>query len=90
MLFTSSSTVRNLVGIAGTPHESTVIAVIGPATAQAVRDQGLRVDVESRDPSVPALVASLAQFALERRAQAVKDAASGAKVVALPRGRRKR
>ena len=90
VLFTSSSTVRNLVGIAGKPHESTVIAVIGPATAQAVRDQGLRVDVESREPNVPALVAALAQFALERRAQEALDAASGAKVVALPRGRRKR
>jgi uroporphyrinogen III methyltransferase/synthase len=90
VLFTSSSTVRNLVGIAGKPHETTVIAVIGPATAQAVRDQGLRVDVESREPNVPALVAALAQFALERRAQAALDAASGAKVVALPRGRRKR
>jgi uroporphyrinogen III methyltransferase / synthase len=90
VLFTSSSTVRNLVGIAGKPHESTVIAVIGPQTAQAVRDQGLRVDVESREPSVPALVSALADFALARRAQAAKDAASGATVVTLPRGRRKR
>jgi uroporphyrinogen III methyltransferase/synthase len=90
VLFTSSSTVRNLVGIAGKPHESTVIAVIGPATAQAVRDQGLRVDVESSEPSVPALVSALAEFALARRAQAAKDAASGAKVVTLPKGRRKR
>jgi uroporphyrinogen III methyltransferase/synthase len=86
VLFTSSSTVRNLVGIAGKPHESTVIAVIGPQTAQAVRDQGLRVDVESSAPSVPALVSALADFARERRAQA----ADGATVVALPRGRRKR
>jgi uroporphyrinogen III methyltransferase/synthase len=90
VLFTSSSTVRNLVGIAGKPHETTVIAVIGPATAQAVRDQGLRVDVQSDEPNVPALVSALAQFALERRAQAAADAASGAKVVALPRGRRRR
>ena len=33
VVFTSSSTVRNLVGIAGKPHPSTVVAVIGPATA---------------------------------------------------------
>src|SRR5690606_34658696 len=33
VLFTSSSTVRNLVGIAGKPHNVTVIACIGPATA---------------------------------------------------------
>jgi uroporphyrinogen III methyltransferase / synthase len=90
VLFTSSSTVRNLVGIAGKPHDSTVIAVIGPQTAQAVRDQGLRVDVESTEPNVPALVAALAKFALERRAKAAEAAANGATVVSLPRGRRKR
>ena len=33
VVFTSSSTVRNLVGIAGKPHASTVVACIGPATA---------------------------------------------------------
>jgi uroporphyrinogen III methyltransferase/synthase len=88
VLFTSSSTVRNLVGIAGKPHESTVIAVIGPQTAQAVRDQGLRVDVESSEASVPALVAALAEFALARRAEA--EARGETNVFPLPRGRRKR
>jgi uroporphyrinogen III methyltransferase/synthase len=68
VLFTSSSTVRNLVGIAGKPHESTVIAVIGPQTAAAARELGLRVDVEAAEPNVPALVEALAGFALERRA----------------------
>ena len=34
VIFTSSSTVRNLVGIAGKPHHVTVIACIGPATAK--------------------------------------------------------
>jgi uroporphyrinogen III methyltransferase/synthase len=87
VLFTSSSTVRNLVGIAGKPHESTVIAVIGPQTAQAVRDQGLRVDVESSEASVPALVAALADFARARRAAAESGDAT---VVTLPRARRKR
>ena len=32
--FTSSSTVRNLVGIAGKPHARTLIACIGPRTAE--------------------------------------------------------
>jgi uroporphyrinogen III methyltransferase/synthase len=68
VLFTSSSTVRNLVGIAGKPHESTVLAAIGPQTAQTMRDLGLRVDVQSEDSTVPALVAALAEHALERRA----------------------
>ena len=45
VVFTSSSTVRNLVGIAGKPHPSTIIAVIGPATARTCEEHGLRVDV---------------------------------------------
>ena len=40
VLFTSSSTVRNLVGIAGKPHASTVIAVIGPQTAETAEESG--------------------------------------------------
>ena len=45
VLFTSSSTVRNLIGIAGKPHAVTVIAVIGPETAKTAAEFGLRVDV---------------------------------------------
>ena len=45
VLFTSSSTVRNLVGIAGKPHAVTVIGVIGPQTAKTATEFGLRVDV---------------------------------------------
>ena len=55
VVFTSSSTVRNLVGIAGKPHPSTIIAVIGPATAKTCEEHGLRVDViaqASRPPSI--------------------------------------
>ena len=44
--FTSSSTVRNLVGIAGKPHARTVVACIGPQTAATAREFGLRVDVQ--------------------------------------------
>ena len=50
VVFTSSSTVRNLVGIAGKPHPSTVIAVIGPATAKTAEEHGLRVDVLAPKP----------------------------------------
>ena len=46
VLFTSSSTVRNLIGIAGKPHAVTAIAVIGPQTAQTAAEYGLRVDVD--------------------------------------------
>jgi uroporphyrinogen III methyltransferase/synthase len=44
--FTSSSTVRNLVGIAGKPHAKTVVACIGTATAETAAEFGLRVDVQ--------------------------------------------
>jgi len=69
VVFTSSSTVRNLVGIAGKPHPSTVIAVIGPATAKTAEEHGLRVDVLSPKPDVDALVDALADFGAARRAE---------------------
>ncbi len=60
VLFTSSSTVRNLVGIAGKPHATTVVACIGPATAKTAEEHGLRVDVLAETPSVAALAEALA------------------------------
>ena len=60
VVFTSSSTVRNLVGIAGKPNPSTVVACIGPATAQTAVEHGLRVDVLAPEPSSASLVAALA------------------------------
>ncbi|MFB6704323.1 uroporphyrinogen-III synthase [Streptomyces sp. NPDC056333] len=73
VLFTSSSTVRNLVGIAGKPHNVTVIACIGPATAKTAEEHGLRVDVLSPEPSVHKLAAALADFGAQRR-DAAKEA----------------
>ena len=67
VVFTSSSTVRNLVGIAGKPHPSTVIAVIGPATAKTAEEHGLRVDVLAPKPDIDALVDALADFGAARR-----------------------
>jgi uroporphyrinogen III methyltransferase/synthase len=67
VVFTSSSTVRNLVGIAGKPHPSTVIAVIGPATAKTAEEHGLRVDVLAPKPDVDELVDALADFGAARR-----------------------
>jgi uroporphyrinogen III methyltransferase/synthase len=68
--FTSSSTVRNLVGIAGKPHAKTVVAVIGPATAATAQEFGLRVDVQPETAAVGPLVDALAEFAEARRAEA--------------------
>ncbi|GAA0983102.1 Uroporphyrinogen-III C-methyltransferase [Nocardioides aquaticus] len=67
VVFTSSSTVRNLVGIAGKPHPSTIIAVIGPATAKTAEEHGLRVDVMAPKPDVGVLADALADFGATRR-----------------------
>jgi uroporphyrinogen III methyltransferase/synthase len=67
VLFTSSSTVRNLVGIAGKPHPSTIIACIGPATAKTAEEHGLRVDVLAEKPAVDILIDALAEFGAARR-----------------------
>lgn len=61
---------RNLVGIAGKPHNVTVIACIGPATAKTAEEHGLRVDVMAPEPSVHKLAEALANFGLRRRAAA--------------------
>ena len=66
VLFTSSSTVRNLVGIAGKPHDSTVLACIGPQTKATAEELGLRVDVMSPKPDVATLVEALAEYAAAR------------------------
>lgn len=67
--FTSSSTVRNLVGIAGKPHTRTIVACIGPQTAETAREFGLRVDVQPEEARVPALVDALAAHAARLRAE---------------------
>ncbi|MET8219695.1 uroporphyrinogen-III synthase [Streptomyces hirsutus] len=72
VLFTSSSTVRNLVGIAGKPHNVTVIACIGPATAKTAEEHGLRVDVMAPEPSVHKLAEALADFGTRRRLAALE------------------
>ena len=67
VVFTSSSTVRNLVGIAGKPNPITIVACIGPATAKTAEEHGLRVDVRADEPSVEVLAEALADFGLQRR-----------------------
>jgi len=67
VVFTSSSTVRNLVGIAGKPHSSTIIAVIGPATMKTAEEHGLRVDAMAENPSAEELADALARFGSDRR-----------------------
>ena len=87
VVFTSSSTVRNLVGIAGKPHPGTIIAVIGPATARTCEEHGLRVDVVAGKPSVVDLADALASFAAEPPGRLIAD---GEPVRALAGGRHSR
>jgi uroporphyrinogen III methyltransferase/synthase len=88
--FTSSSTVRNLVGIAGKPHARTVVACIGPQTAATAREFGLRVDVQPEAATVPALIDALAAFAVNRAAEEKeKVAAAAAKKAARATARRR-
>ena len=72
VLFTSSSTVRNLIGIAGKPHASTVVACIGPQTAKTAEEHGLRVDVLSETQTVEALAEALAEHGESLRLAAVE------------------
>ena len=71
VVFTSSTTVRNLVGIAGKPHNQTLVAAIGPATAQSCEDHGLRVDAMAEHPSQFELADALADVARRRREELV-------------------
>ena len=88
VVFTSSSTVRNLVGIAGKPHPSTIIAVIGPATAKTAEEHGLRVDVLAPKPDVEVLVDALADFGAARRARDARGRPAGHQAVASASRRR--
>jgi uroporphyrinogen III methyltransferase/synthase len=63
--FTSPSAVRNFVRVYGTEQSAdllgrAVVAVIGPATAEAARQLGIPVSVEARAHTVPGLVEAIA------------------------------
>jgi uroporphyrinogen III methyltransferase / synthase len=90
VLFTSSSTVRNLIGIAGKPHAVTVIAVIGPQTAKTAAEFGLRVDVVAAKPSVSALVEALAAHGAALRDAALEAGEPVRKPSERRRGARRR
>ncbi|WP_277752843.1 uroporphyrinogen-III synthase [Thermomonospora catenispora] len=90
VLFTSSSTVRNLIGIAGKPHNVTVIAVIGPQTAKTAQEYGLRVDVMAEKPSALTLADALAEYGARRRAAQIEAGDPLRKPSQMRRGARRR
>lgn len=73
VLFSSASTVRNLVGIAGKPHPTTVIACIGEQTAQAAQEMGLTVEVLPEETTLPATIAALIAHGEKLRLAAVEN-----------------
>jgi uroporphyrinogen III methyltransferase/synthase len=73
---TSGSTVQNLMDMLDTPDAdpadtlellaSPAIAVIGPVTARAARECGLKVDIEAESSTIPALVEAIQKYYLGR------------------------
>ncbi|MFI0405473.1 uroporphyrinogen-III synthase [Actinomadura sp. 3N508] len=90
VLFTSSSTVKNLIGIAGKPHKVTAIAVIGPQTAKTAEEYGLRVDVMADKPSVSALAEALAEYGARWRTSRAEAGEPPRKPSQMRRGARRR
>ncbi|GJQ22107.1 MAG: hypothetical protein HBSIN02_24620 [Bacteroidia bacterium] len=69
VLFFSPSAVRNAVQLLGTAAmRKPVAAVIGPTTAEAAREAGLRADVVAPQPTAEALLDSLADYFQNRQA----------------------
>lgn len=60
--FTSSSTVRNFVALAGTQTGTAKIACIGPITAQTAQELGLHVDIVAKEYTIPGLLDALKEF----------------------------
>jgi uroporphyrinogen-III synthase len=68
--FTSSSTVRNFVGLLGKGrgrgrprHTKRVrLASIGPVTSSTLRELGLRVDIEAREYTIPGLIEAMVAY----------------------------
>ncbi len=61
--FTSSSTVKNLVGLLDgdvTGINNSVVVCMGPITAQTAKARGIRVDIIPEEQSIPAMISALA------------------------------
>lgn len=89
VVFTSSTAVRNMIGIAGKPHAAMAVAAIGPATAQACELHGLKVDVLADAPTFEAVADGLARFAVARRNEQIAKGLPVAKPSQRKRRRRR-
>jgi uroporphyrinogen-III synthase len=70
--FTSSSTVRNFVGLVGSRGDISLdgvrMASIGPVTSSTLRELGLRADIAAKEFTIPGLVRALLRATIEMRA----------------------
>ncbi|MFZ5639195.1 MAG: uroporphyrinogen-III synthase, partial [Bacillota bacterium] len=67
LTFTSSSTVKNFVKKIDQPNlpellKGTVIACIGPITANTARELGLKVDVEATEYTIDGMIAAILAY----------------------------
>jgi uroporphyrinogen-III synthase len=66
IVFFSPSGIKSLLqNFPDFQQNDTKIATFGPATAQAVRDAGLRLDIEAPVPEAPSMTMALEKFILE-------------------------
>ncbi len=72
-IFTSATTVRNMIGIAGKPHPRSVIAALGPGTAAACVEHGLEPHVIGNGRNPVDLVNSLHSYAVARRQEMMAE-----------------
>jgi uroporphyrinogen III methyltransferase/synthase len=64
--FTSSSTVRNLLGAIGELSPHTRVVSIGPITSETLREHGVAIDVEAGEHDVDGVLAALVADAAAR------------------------
>ncbi|WP_395719503.1 uroporphyrinogen-III C-methyltransferase [Prosthecobacter sp.] len=60
--FTSASTVEHFLNLKVPLPAGCKIASIGPITSAAIKEHGLKVDVEAKENSIPGLVAAVEKF----------------------------
>ena len=73
IIFASPSAFHNLAGFLGASHlvklaESVQFAAIGPTTARAMRESGVRVHIEAEEASAAGLADAIAKYYRERPA----------------------
>jgi uroporphyrinogen-III synthase len=67
--FTSASTVRGFVGALGTVKGNPKVVCIGPVTARAAREHGLRVHAVASPHTMDGLIAALERAFAPRRSR---------------------